>query len=70
LHPNNTNKAKDFEENPSPKKFGFQEYIPRKYENPMLSLSFGSKGNRPTGNDVSDDDWFLRAVTPSSARIA
>jgi hypothetical protein len=63
LRPNNTKKAKDFKENPSPKKFGF-------HENPKLSLSFGSKGNRPTGNDVSDDAWFLRAVTPSSARIA
>jgi hypothetical protein len=55
LRPNSTKKAKDFEENPVPKKFGFQEYIPQKYENPKLSLSFGSKGNCPTGNDISDD---------------
>jgi hypothetical protein len=48
-------KAKDLEENPVSKKFGFQEYIPRKYKNPKLSLSFGSKRNRPTGNDISDD---------------
>jgi hypothetical protein len=55
LHPNSTKKAKNFEENPVPKKFGFQEYIPQKYENPKLSLSLGSKGNRPVGNDISDD---------------
>jgi hypothetical protein len=47
--------VKDSEENPVPKKFGFPEYIPQKYENPELSLSFGSKVNRPTGNGVSDD---------------
>jgi hypothetical protein len=26
--------------------------------------------NSPTENDVIDDAWFLRAITPSSARIA
>jgi hypothetical protein len=55
LRPNNTKKAKDFEENLVPNFFGFPEYIPQKYENLKLSLSFGSKGNRPTGNGISDD---------------
>jgi hypothetical protein len=55
LRPNSTKKAKDFEENLVPKKFEFQKYIPQKYGNPKLNLSSGSKGNRPTGNDISDD---------------
>jgi hypothetical protein len=38
LHLNSTKRAKDFEENPAPKKFGFQEYIPRKYESPETVL--------------------------------
>jgi hypothetical protein len=70
LRSNSTKRAKDFKEHPAPKKFGFQEYIPQKYESPKLDLSLGPKGNCSAGNDVSDDTWFLRAVMPSSARIA
>jgi hypothetical protein len=55
LRRNSTKRAKDFKEHPAPKKFGFPEYIPQKYESPKLSVSFESKGNRATGNDVSDD---------------
>jgi hypothetical protein len=47
------------EEHPTPKKFGFQEYMPRKYERPKWSLSLGPKGNCSAGYDVSDDAWFL-----------
>jgi hypothetical protein len=59
LHPNSTKRAKDFEEHPAPKKFGFLEYIPQKYEGPKLHLSLGPKGNCSAGDDVSDDAWLL-----------
>jgi hypothetical protein len=74
LRSNNTKKTKEdekgFEKNPALKKFSFQGHIPQKYGSPKSRLSLESKGNYSAGYDVSDDAQLLRAVTPSSARIA
>jgi hypothetical protein len=62
--------VKDLKENPTPMGFGFRKYIPSKYESPKLLLTLESKGDCSAGNDICDDAWFLRAIMPSSARMA
>jgi hypothetical protein len=61
---------KNFKENSTPERLRSQEHIPLKYENPLLTLPFGSKKISFTGNDVSADAGFPRVVTPPSAGMA
>jgi hypothetical protein len=63
-------KGQKVSKNPALRKFGFREYIPRKYESPKSRLSPEPKIICSAGNDIIDDAQLLQAVTPSSAGIA